>query len=110
MVTSGTGSGKTESFLLPVLTRLVAESLTWPTDGKTEQWWNQPSLPWRSSRHSSNRPAALRAIVLYPTNALVEDQITRLRRAIRSISTNGGVALWFGRYTGATLGSGTIPK
>ena len=26
VVTSGTGSGKTESFLLPVLARLVAES------------------------------------------------------------------------------------
>ncbi len=33
VVTSGTGSGKTESFLLPVLARLVAESLTWAKDG-----------------------------------------------------------------------------
>ena len=34
VVTSGTGSGKTEAFLLPVLTRLVTESLTWPTDSR----------------------------------------------------------------------------
>jgi DEAD/DEAH box helicase domain-containing protein len=51
----------------------------------------------------------VRAIVLYPTNALVEDQITRLRKAIRDIVANGGRQLWFGRYTGATLGSGGIP-
>ena len=30
VVTSGTGSGKTESFLLPVLSRLVQEARAWP--------------------------------------------------------------------------------
>src|SRR4051794_13787630 len=30
VVTSGTGSGKTESFLLPILARLVQESRHWP--------------------------------------------------------------------------------
>jgi DEAD/DEAH box helicase domain-containing protein len=109
VVTSGTGSGKTESFLLPVLTRLVAESLHWSADAALHPWW-ESSGPWQSSRHASSRPAALRAIVLYPTNALVEDQITRLRSAIRSISAQGGRQLWFGRYTSATLGSGNIPR
>ena len=46
----------------------------------------------------------MRAIVLYPTNALVEDQVSRLRRALRRIAAAGGPQLWFGRYTGATLG------
>jgi DEAD/DEAH box helicase domain-containing protein len=109
VVTSGTGSGKTESFLLPVLTRLVRESLDWVTDSPAEPWWNDPNRPWRSCRHESERPAAVRAIVLYPTNALVEDQITRLRKAIRTVSAKGGKQLWFGRYTGATMGSGAVP-
>ena len=65
---------------------------------------------WRSTRSTSARPAALRAIILYPTNALVEDQITRLRKAIRSIALGGGHQLWFGRYTSATLGSGSVPR
>src|SRR5262249_43084202 len=30
VITSGTGSGKTESFLLPVLARLLAEGRDWP--------------------------------------------------------------------------------
>jgi DEAD/DEAH box helicase domain-containing protein len=109
VVTSGTGSGKTEAFLLPVLTRLVTESLTWPTDEPTDQWWSDSSAPWRSSRHGSTRTASLRAIILYPTNALVEDQITRLRKAMREISRGSGHRLWFGRYTGATLGSRGVP-
>ena len=39
VVTSGTGSGKTESFLLPLLARLVQESRSWPAD--------RPSSPRR---------------------------------------------------------------
>lgn len=107
VVTSGTGSGKTESFLLPVLTRLVHESLSWPNDGPVDPWWT--GTTWRSARGQSSRPAAMRAIILYPTNALVEDQITRLRRSIRAIADNGGKQLWFGRYTSASLGSGSMP-
>lgn len=110
VVTSGTGSGKTESFLLPILCRLVAESLTWPDDASINRWWESPPNPWRGSRSGGARTAAVRNFVLYPTNALVEDQITRLRRALRCIATSsGGRQLWFGRYTGATLGSGNVP-
>jgi DEAD/DEAH box helicase domain-containing protein len=109
VVTSGTGSGKTESFLLPMLTRLVAESSSWPADAALHPWWDTPKATWAGARSTSNRAAAVRAIVLYPTNALVEDQITRLRRAVRSISESGGRQLWFGRYTGSTLGSGAPP-
>lgn len=108
VVTSGTGSGKTESFLLPVLTRLVEESQKWPDDAPVNQWWQGGQ--WESCRSANVRPAAIRALVLYPTNALVEDQITRLRRALRSIVAAGGKQLWFGRYTGATLGAGALPK
>lgn len=109
VVTSGTGSGKTESFLLPVLMRIVAESLHWPADTPVHPWWDRPKDDWRGARSDSKRPAAVRAIVLYPTNALVEDQVTRLRKAVRSIAASGGPQLWFGRYTSATVGSGKPP-
>ncbi|MFC7278246.1 DEAD/DEAH box helicase [Paractinoplanes rhizophilus] len=112
VVTSGTGSGKTESFLLPVLARLVQEALDWSPQPAPDRWWETApgSMQWRPLRGPETRPAALRTVVLYPTNALVEDQIARLRRALRRIAATGAVPpLWFGRYTGATPGSGRLP-
>lgn len=110
VVTSGTGSGKTEAFLLPLLCRLVAESLSWPDDNPISEWWARPGDPWTPVRGREERPSAMRSLVLYPTNALVEDQIARLRRATRAIASLGGRQLWFGRYTGVTLGSGAPPQ
>lgn len=110
VITSGTGSGKTESFLLPILLRLAAESMEWGQQAPINRWWESTDGPWRSLRESESRPAAIRALVLYPTNALVEDQMTRLRRAIWRINANASRApLWFGRYTGVTLGNGALP-
>lgn len=52
VVTAGTGAGKTECFLLPMLQRLF------------------------SRRRSTHR--GMRALILYPLNALVNDQVDRL--------------------------------
>lgn len=111
VVTSGTGSGKTESFLLPVLLRIVEEARRWSPQGRPDPWWTRHGASWAPLRAHESRPAAVRALVLYPTNALVEDQMTRLRRAVRRIgATLPDQPLWFGRYTGVTLGSATRPK
>ena len=59
VIMTGTGSGKTESFLLPILGRLAREADTSPQNFAT-----QP---------------AVRALLLYPMNALVNDQLGRLR-------------------------------
>lgn len=109
VVTSGTGSGKTESFLLPVLYRLAKESRSWSAAEPVNQWWTVGDS-WTPARQGHQRPAAMRAVILYPTNALVEDQIVRLRSAIRNIAANeNGHQLYFGRYTSATLGNGEQP-
>ena len=109
-VTAGTGSGKTESFLLPVVSSLISESAAWTGTSPTgSRWWDVGSN-WTPQRGSeSGRAAAIRALVLYPMNALVEDQLVRLRRALDSPqarswldSNRGGHRFYFGRYTGAT--------
>lgn len=116
VVTSGTGSGKTESFLLPLLGRILEERSSIPRGRRVNDWWSRPLD--RSVKHWSHlresiadgiRPA-MRAMVLYPTNALVEDQISRLRQAaIRGRDLLGSPVFYFGRYTGATLGGTAVP-
>ncbi len=112
VVTSGTGSGKTESFLLPVLARLLEESYQHGPAPAINSWWGERVRgAWEPARPHRGRSAALRAVILYPTNALVEDQISRLRRAVaRAPRRGGGPPITFGRYTGDTLGSGELPR
>jgi DEAD/DEAH box helicase domain-containing protein len=123
VVTAGTGSGKTESFLLPLFAYLTSESRRWPTPRKRvlhqDDWWanerwiedckNRSASPRVSQRVHESRPAAVRALILYPMNALVEDQLTRLRKALDSqaarawFSTNrADNRIYFGRYNGNT--------
>ena len=112
VITTGTGSGKTESFLLPLLAQIAAESARWtPVRASGERrWWRAgttrpPGAQWGHV----TRPAAVRALILYPLNALVEDQIRRLRAVLddRAVTdwldrTRGGNRVTFGRYTGLT--------
>jgi hypothetical protein len=80
VVCSGTGSGKTESFLIPVIDHLVRE--------------------WRSETGENRQTplgSGVRAMILYPMNALVNDQLSRIRKMLK-----GYPFLTFGRYTGET--------
>ena len=111
VVTSGTGSGKTESFLLPALINIALETQKWPAQVAANRWWESQIPGWSPLRQNETRQPGIRALVLYPTNALVEDQITRLRRAIRQINSKiSDRPIWFGRYTGVTLGGGKLPS
>jgi len=82
VVTSGTGSGKTESFMLPILASIAKEAIKWPKpltriEGNT--WFkNGTSFGLQRIDEHTERPKAVRALILYPLNALVEDQLTRL--------------------------------
>lgn len=120
VVTSGTGSGKTESFMLPILAALASEAVSWPAPhgGYLQApWWQ--TCPDRFRAHRSleapDRPKAVRALVLYPMNALVEDQLTRLRRTLDSPEARAvmderfsGNRVFFGRYTSATPVTGHL--
>ena len=124
VVTTGTGSGKTECFLLPVVASIVKESAVWSAPNQRPSqwdWWNHFTMQgsrrrWASrigQRARETRPAAIRALLLYPLNALVEDQLARLREALDSpgarswLQTNRqGNMVYFGRYTGRTPVSG----
>jgi len=87
IVATGTGSGKTETFLYSVLGSLAIEATQ------------------RSSSFSKN---AVRALLLYPMNALVSDQTARLRRLFGETRlADLFVSRWgrqprFGMYTSRT--------
>src|SRR5262249_41242069 len=55
VVTSATGSGKTESFLLPIFVRLFNEARSWPRPSDINRWWapaHRQDEPWRHLRSS----------------------------------------------------------
>ncbi|MDP9437956.1 MAG: DEAD/DEAH box helicase, partial [Actinomycetota bacterium] len=111
IVASGTGSGKTECFYLPILADILREALEWPAAPETgpSGRWDGRRKTWLHSRQHETRPAAVRALVLYPMNALVNDQLRRLRKTLAS---DGALAwqrenlnnnlIYFGRYTSQT--------
>ena len=115
LVATGTGSGKTESFLLPILADILHEARKWaPTaDNPQRGHYDVQRNVWLHSRRHESRPAALRGIILYPMNALVNDQLSRLRRILaRGTSPDwqkhhlAGNVIHFGMYTGLALPTG----
>ena len=72
VVTTGTGSGKTECFLIPVIDALLRE------------------------QEQGTLDAGVRAIVIYPMNALANDQMKRMRALLQNSN------ITFGLYNGNT--------
>ena len=111
LVATGTGSGKTEAFVIPILARILKEARAWsaPNAPPDDGFFNPDDGTWHHSRRHETREAGLRAIILYPMNALVNDQMSRLRRVL---SLNGspdwqrqhldGNLIHFGMYTSLT--------
>ena len=99
-VSTGTGSGKTECFMWPLLAKIATEA--------------------RNSKESWEK-RGVRTIIMYPMNALVSDQISRLRRMLgdpdkkfikifRSTCGEEVRRPQFGMYTGRTPYPGAQPS
>ncbi len=73
IVATGTGSGKTETFLLPIFNHLFRQ------------------------KEQNKLGPGVRALLLYPMNALANDQLKRLRKLLKNYPD-----ITFGSYTGET--------
>ncbi len=71
LVSTGTGSGKTECFLYPIISRCL-------------------------TLRDEGAPPGISAVIVYPMNALAEDQLMRLRGVL------AGTGIPFGIYVGKT--------
>ena len=71
LISTGTGSGKTECFLYPIVSKAL-------------------------SLRDENASPGISAVIVYPMNALAEDQLMRLRGLL------AGTGIPFGIYTGRT--------
>ncbi len=71
LVSTGTGSGKTECFLYPIVSKCL-------------------------ELRDAGEPAGISAVIVYPMNALAEDQLWRLRSLL------AGTGISFGMYVGKT--------
>ena len=115
LVATGTGSGKTEAFVLPILARILSEAKGWqaPAERTPITPSYNETYGWLHSRRNERRPAAIRALILYPMNALVNDQMSRLRRILSlnnspdwQRQTLNGNLIHFGMYTSLTETTG----
>ena len=79
LVTTGTGSGKTESFLVPIIDHVL--------------------------RARSSGQRGLKSLILYPQNALANDQAARLTRMLTGDPRLAGITA--GIYTGEQQGQRT---
>jgi ATP-dependent helicase YprA (DUF1998 family) len=71
LVATGTGSGKTECFLMPIISRCL-------------------------ELRDQEAPESILAVIVYPMNALAEDQLLRMRSLL------AGTGVSFGMYIGKT--------
>ena len=135
IITTGTGSGKTESFMLPLVAYLAKQSTTYqrpdykltiPHNGFRDALFTKQdngifkrgfSQKRPNLRLGESRKAAVRAIMLFPMNALVEDQLKRIRntfsnpQALDVLDQHfNGNRIFYGKYNGVTEGNGKFEE
>jgi ATP-dependent helicase YprA (DUF1998 family) len=77
VLTTGTGSGKSLSYFIPIVDWVL-----------------------RAKKHNPQRPPGISAIVIYPMNALCNSQRDELRKFLCEGYPEGGEPVCFARYTG----------
>lgn len=78
VIATGTGSGKTEAFIIPIVDHCLRH------------------LPSPAGGGRAGDGGGVQAVIVYPMNALINDQLQRLRHVL------AGTGVTFGRYTGDT--------
>ncbi|MDI3420123.1 protein kinase domain-containing protein [Streptomyces luteolus] len=78
VLTTGTGSGKSLSYIVPIVDRVLKQR----------------------EQEGPGAPARVRAIVVYPMNALANSQLEELKKYLRHGFGAGGEPVTFARYTG----------
>jgi hypothetical protein len=76
VVTSGTGSGKSLCYFVPIINQLLRE------------------------REKSDSPRCTRAIVIYPMNALVNSQLEEVERYLRRGTSQSSLSIKVAKFTG----------
>ena len=76
VLTTGTGSGKSLSYIVPIVDRVLR------------------------ARQAGDRQARVRAIIVYPMNALANSQLWELEKYLRNGYGDGREPVTFARYTG----------
>lgn len=123
ILTTSTGSGKTEAMFLPIISSLLNEAKSWdkPLEKENYRWFEEtevtPSKLFKETnlqRNNDTRSSAIRCLMMFPLNALVEDQKTRLRKifceenGLKLQELINGNRIYFGSYNGNTPSSGKI--
>jgi|GEM_PF-1759666 len=109
VISTGTGSGKTESFLMPVfmaLTKYLHQKKN-RFNPEIDFWYIKPDSKEPVLHRNGDRgQECIKAMIFYPMNALVADQQSRLRKSLASpevedfwVSQKKG-RIYFGQYNG----------
>ncbi len=88
IISSGTGSGKTECFMLPMLNRML----------------------WDECSNCTIEQPGVRVLILYPMNALVNNQYERVLRLLHTGPDGNSLGISVGAYTSKTEEYYTVPQ
>lgn len=78
VLTTGTGSGKSLSYIIPIVDSVLKST----------------------AANGGRRPPGVKAIIVYPMNALANSQLGELRKFLKHGYPNGSEPVTFARYTG----------